>query len=234
MVAEDLPFDVARAAQIFLDVEAAVTERRFGLARDDANSRGEVFFVFDQAHALAAATGRRLQHDREADFFGNGADLRLGFERSGRAGNDRNARLGHEFARLDLVAHFLDCGCGRADENEAGVPDRAGEAGIFGEKAVAGMDRLGAGLSGGFDDARGIEVTFGGWRRSDLDGVVGLADVKRGAVGVGDDGGGLDTQLAARADDTDGDFAAVGGEDSLKHQWSWMVWACMDRSWKAW
>src|SRR5580765_3871879 len=36
-------------------------------------------------------------------------------------------------------------------------------------------------------------------------------------VGLGVDGDGLDTQLAARADDPEGDFAAIGNQDLVEH-----------------
>ena len=94
----------------------------------------------------------------------------------------------------------------------------AREAGVFGEEAVAGMDRLGAGLFGGLEDPFGLEIALGGGRRSDGDRVVGLAHVQRGAIGLRIDRDRLDAQVAAGADHAHGDLAAIRNQDSLEHR----------------
>src|SRR6476469_2579507 len=47
-----------------------------------------------------------------------------------------------------LVAERVDGLGARADPDEAGVDDRLGEGRVLGEEAVAGVDRVGAGLAG--------------------------------------------------------------------------------------
>ena len=79
------------------------------------------------------------------------------------------------------------------------------------------MDRVGAGDLGGADDRRHAQIAVGAARRADADVLVGEADVQRVLVGLGVDGDGLDAELAAGADDAQGDLAAVGDEDFLEH-----------------
>ena len=76
---------------------------------------------------------------------GNPSDgelARVPLERDGRPRHDRDpGRLGTA-ARRQLVAERLQRRGRRSDEDEPGGLDRAGEAGILGQEAVAGVDRL--------------------------------------------------------------------------------------------
>jgi hypothetical protein len=49
-------------------------------------------------------------------------------------------------------------------------------------------------------------------------GAVGRRDVRRLSIGVREHGDGLDLELAARADDAEGDFAAVGDQETFDHE----------------
>ena len=103
--------------------------------------RLEVVGVVDEAHALAAAAGGRLQEEREADL---GHELgRLG-ERglAMRARHDRHSRVAHRLLRGHLVAHDPDGLGGRTDEREVVVLDREREVGVLGQEAPARMDGL--------------------------------------------------------------------------------------------
>src|SRR5262245_21915526 len=66
-VGEDLSFDVARPLDEALGVDPIVAERGARLAARQLPGTGELGFGRDDAHALATAAGRRLEHDREAD-----------------------------------------------------------------------------------------------------------------------------------------------------------------------
>ena len=101
----------------------------------------------------------------------------------------------------------------RADEDEAGSRDGLGEVGVLGEEAVAGVNRLGAGRSGGVEDRGDIEVALGRGRRADAVRLVGQPHVQRVAVGLGIDRDRADAQLAAGGGDADGDLAPVGDQD---------------------
>ena len=123
------------------------------------------------------------------------------------ARDDRHARLGRDPLRRELVAALPERVRRRADPGQPGGLDRLGEVGALGEEAVAGMDRVGAGLARGADVLLGVEVA------GDLDRLVGRARVQRAAVVGRGDGDGRDPELAAGAEDAHGDLAAVRHEE---------------------
>ena len=75
MVAEQLDLDVPRARQPPLEVDRGIAERRPGLRSRGLHGRGEGIGRFDHPHALAAAAGDRLHHQRIADLRRRGRDL---------------------------------------------------------------------------------------------------------------------------------------------------------------
>src|SRR5262245_61579833 len=70
------------------------------------------------------------------------------------------------------------------------------ERGPFGQEAVAGMDRLGAGLLAGGDDLVGDQVGLRRRRRADVDGLIGHLHERRPRIGVRIDGDRLDAHAA--------------------------------------
>ena len=70
----------------------------------------------------------------------------------------RHVGLGEQRLRVDLRGHHRDDLGGRADPGQPGVGDRRGEVGVLGQEAVAGMDRVGAGLAGRRDDQVAAQV----------------------------------------------------------------------------
>ncbi len=109
LVGKDLHLDMARLADKLFDIEATIAERGFCLACDGPHGRAEVLFVLDEAHPLAAAARRGLEHDWEADLRGHRTHLSFIVERIRRARHDRHSRRRHQLAGLNLVAHLLDC-----------------------------------------------------------------------------------------------------------------------------
>ena len=73
---------------------------------------------------------------------------------------------------------------------QAGLLHGTGEGGVLGEEAVAGVDDPGAVAERGLDDRVAAQIRLAGGRRTEADRVVGLADVRGGPVGVGEDGDG--------------------------------------------
>ena len=92
-VAQDLHLDVARALDVALVDEAAVAERRLGLARRGLDGRRELAGLAHDAHPAAAAARARLDEQGIADLVGVGA-----------AGHDRHAGALGELARRVLAA----------------------------------------------------------------------------------------------------------------------------------
>ena len=62
-----------------------------------------------------------------------------------------------------------------------------------------------------------LQIAVGRLGRADAIGFVGQLQIVRAAVGLAEDGDRLDAQLAARADDPQRDFTAVGYQNSLVH-----------------
>ena len=73
-VAQELDLDVARRDDLALEVDRAVAERRGRLARPADQRRRQVRGRDHPAHPPAAAAGRRLDQQREADRLGLGDD----------------------------------------------------------------------------------------------------------------------------------------------------------------
>src|SRR5262245_64677978 len=82
------------------------------------------------------------------------------------------------------------------------------------------MDGVALGCGRGGDERGNAEVALRGERRADVDSPIGEADVETVLVGGGVDGYCLDSELAAGADDADGDLAAVGDQNAREHCFS--------------
>ena len=122
----------------------------------------------------------------------------------------RDATGGH------LVAHGAQGGGRRPDEDEAGRGARLGEARVLGEEAVAGMDGLSARGPRGRDDLVLVQIALGGGRGAEGHRHVGLENVEGFPVGIGEDGDGGDSHLAAGPDDPYRDFATIGDQNLWK------------------
>ena len=94
-----------------------------------------------------------------------------------------------------------------------GLLQPLGERGVLGQEAVAGMDGLGAGALDDLEQLVDVQVGLGGGPGPEQVGLARALDVLRVAVGLRVDGDRLDPELVERADDADGDLAAVGDQD---------------------
>src|SRR5690606_4707580 len=72
-------------------------------------------------------------------------------------------------------------------------------------------------LMGDLDNLTRSQITFGGGCRPDQKGFAGFAHKQGAGVGLTVNGHGLHTHPAGRADDTAGDFAAIGNQYFLEH-----------------
>jgi hypothetical protein len=100
-----------------------------------------------------------------------------------------------------------------ADEGDAGGFDLPGKLRVLAQEAVAGVDGVGAGVFGGFDDLFHDQVGLVGGGGAEEDGLVGEADVGGVAVSFGVDGDGFYAHALGSAHYSQGYFAAVGYED---------------------
>src|ERR1035437_1848 len=212
-----LDLDVAVVLEELLQVERVVAKAGHGLGAADLECGFQLARRAHEAHALAAAAGRRLEQDRIAN------PRRL-FECVGlvaqhaRAG-DRGQAVGGEDAtrgllRCEALKHF-----GRGtDECQAVGPDDLGEALVLRKETVTGVDGVTAGDDRGGDDCGRGEIASLGIGRPDADRFVGQLSGQAFAIGlaVGDDGAGAESPAGAQ--DPQRYLAAVGNQDLAEHQ----------------
>ena len=119
----------------------------------------------------------------------------------------------------DLVAELVEDLRPRADERDPGLGTGPGERGVLGQEAVAGVDGIDPDVLGQLDDAGDVEVRADRLAGlADPIGLVGLEAVQGEAVLVGVDRDGADAEFVGRAEDADGDLAAVGDEQLLERR----------------
>ncbi len=176
-VAEDLHLDMARGLDVLLDEHAGVREVRRAQPRDGLEGGGQLPGIAAQRHADPAAAGRALEHHRITDPSG-------GFQRGRRVGQQAGARQQrHTLLARDLAGTVLEpegahLRGARPDEAQPGRLAGLGECRVLGQEAVAGMDRLRAGLARGGQDRLHPQVAVGGAGGADADRLVGQADMR--------------------------------------------------------
>ena len=212
-VGEHLDLDVPAAFDQALQHQRAVAERALRLAPRAGQRRRQLVRRPHQPHAAAAATGHRLDQQRKAEPVGLGRQVRVVLPLAQVAGGAGHAGLGHAALGQRLVAHRRD-GAGRwADEHQPGVQAGLGKGGVLAQKAVAGVQRIGAALARGGQQRVGAQVGLGGRRAADVHRLVGLPHVRCGAVGVAEHRHRAIAEPARGAHHAAGDLAAVGDQD---------------------
>ena len=108
-VGQHLDFDVARIDHELLDEDAVVAERiACASDRRPVEPVAHLRLAPGDAHALAAAAGRGLDHHGIADLAGDLLGMTGILDDAEQAGNRADlGRIG-EFLRFDLVAHGHD------------------------------------------------------------------------------------------------------------------------------
>jgi hypothetical protein len=128
------------------------------------------------------------------------------------ARHQRHAGSFHQRLGRRLAAHGVD-GAGRwAEEDQPGLFDGAGEAGVLRQKAIARVDGLGAAGLGGGDQLVDQQVAVGGLAAAQVDADVGFAAVAGVTVGGAVHGHGGQAHGLGGAHHPAGDFAAVGDQ----------------------
>ena len=208
---------MARPQDATLQVYSRIAEAglRFALRREQLLLKS--LRILGNAHAFATTALRGLDHDREADLFGEGLGLRRVVYHAVRARNGGHIARHHRLARRSLVAHQADLVRRGADERQIGARTDLAEFGVLREEAVTRVNRLRARNFGRRNDARDVEIAVTGGRFADAHVFVREANVKRFSIGFGVNGDSLDAQLMTRANDTEGDFATIGDEDFFEH-----------------
>ena len=117
-VGKNLDLDVTRINNELLDEDTVVAKGTFRLGTSTVEAVANFRLRPGDAHALAAAPGRRLDHDRIADLAGDLFRV-VGVLDDAQPTRD-GAHLGSvgEFLGFDLVAHGLDRLGLRTDEGD--------------------------------------------------------------------------------------------------------------------
>jgi len=168
-------------------------------------------------HAAPAAARRRLDEDGIADLGADAQSLLVIADGARRAWHAGDAQPHRRPLGLDLVAHNADMLGAWADESDVVLAEDFGEAGVFREEAIAGMDRVGAGDFAGRQQRGDVEIGIArrGW--PDADALVGEFDMHRLRIGRRMDGDGGDAQLLGGAQDAQRNLAPVGNKDLIEH-----------------
>ncbi len=216
-VAHDLDLDVAGLGDEPLGVNRADAESRLRFRRAALECLGEPARIVDDAHAAAPAPGDRLQHHAAARI-GQAllGEERGDFRQAGRAGarQQGHAAVAREGPGAGLVAESLELRRRRTDEDDPGGGAGAGEVGAFAEETVAGVERVAAAAPRGADER--IDVEVGGRAgRPERDRGVGEPHVQRVGVVAGEHGDRAHAGVARRADQPDGDLAAIGDQEGV-------------------
>ena len=150
-IGQDLDLHVPGPVHVFFQVDVVVPEGHEGLGAGALEPGQQTVPVLNLANAPAAAAGYRLDHDGiavgggklQGRLFSRGS---LGEDLGGRDHPDAGG-LG-DFPGDDLASQVPDDLRGRPDKHQARIGAGFGEIGVFRQKAVAGMNGLGPGLSG--------------------------------------------------------------------------------------
>ena len=217
-VAKHLHLDMARTGNIAFDQHPVVTERRSPLALGAGQTGGEIGRIIDPFHTLAAAARDRLDQHRIADPRRLGRQGLFRLVRALIAGRHRHPGLDHQLLGRVLQTHGANRGRVRPDPDQARRRDGLGEVGVLAQEAISGVDRLCAGRLGRSQHLGAVQIRFARRRRTDQHRLVGFAHMQGVGVRLGIDGDGANPHPLGGAEDTAGDFAAIGDKDGLEHE----------------
>ena len=217
LIGHNLHLNVMRRRDELLHVALAVAKNGLALGTRLDERLCRIFHALDLANAATAATCTRLNKHGAANALGLGRRLLGAFEQIA-ARYDGHARRGSRSTCGVLVAHAVDHLGRRTDKRQAILVAVAHEARLLGKKAIAGMNCLSSRLYGTGEHGIVVEVALGKTRAADAIRLVGKLHVQRVRIGRGINGDGLDAHIAARADNTDRDFSAVGDEHFVEHE----------------
>ncbi len=231
-ITENLHLDMARRRHKALQIKPRVTE----ISRRQLRHPGEIARQFRRVvaeqDADTAAAGRAFQHHGIGDFFCFGLRLFQAFKQSA-ARQQRHAMLGGQGARCVLEAKSLNMLGAGTDKGDAGLRQPFGKAGIFRQKAIAGMNRLGSAFAAGGDDGLDIQVGFGDRTRPQPHHPIRHQHRRRETVTVRCNADRFDPKPLQGTENSRGNLAAIGDqhrfEEALTHSRSGRGWV-WDRS----
>ena len=208
----DLHFDMAGLGQETFQQKSFGTEGGFCFAQrafDVLDQRG---FVSDEPLPSPTTAADRLEQHRQAHLAHLLGNL-LGIgPRTFGARNHRDAGRHGGLFGAGLVAETFKRFRRRPHEDHAGGFDRTGKIGVFGQKAITGMDRIRAHRLRGGNHRVDFQIALGCRSGADTDRFADLADMQGIGVGLRMHADGNDTAGPRSARDPAGNFAAVGDQ----------------------
>ncbi len=208
MIGEHLHLDVPGPGQQRLAEHGPVAERGLRLAAAPTRS--------PPARSPAACTARMPRPPPPADALTSTGNLvtEPGIE----FGQDRHAGCPQARLRASILSAIASHGLGRrADPGQAGVQHLPGERRVLGKEPVAGMHRIGPGGERGRDDRGAVQVGLRRTGAGQPDGQIGLGDVRRAGVRIGEHRHRADPSRTAGPEDPAGDLAPVGDKQGADH-----------------
>ena len=142
-VEQDLDLDVPGAFEESLEDQSVVVEGGLCLASGGGEVRREAVGEANRAHALAAATGRRLDQQGIADALGRLDERCVRLVVIVVAGGHGDAEARRELPAGRLVAHGPDGFRWWPDPADPGLDHALGEVGVLGEEAEARVEGVG-------------------------------------------------------------------------------------------
>ena len=182
-VTEDLNLDVAGMLDELLDEHAARGEVVLRKHADFVERIGELLRAVAALHADSAAARGALEHHRVADSLSCGERLFGALEKSG-SRRERHSGLPRDLAGLVLEAERDHLLFRRSEEHNALLRAAGAEVRVLREEAVAGVDRLGAGLFNNLEDFVLVEVGIRDCARSERVRLIGVLHMEAVTVSL--------------------------------------------------
>ena len=214
-IGKDLYFHVASQGQIALEQYQIVTKGSLGFPFDCRQRLVKVSQLIDPAHPLATAATGRFDKQREANQARLIAQEVRSLIRAVIAGQHRYTGRLHQRLGPRFVAHGENGGAAWADKAQAALFAGGGKIAVFRQKAVTGMDGIGARLFGNLQHPAGVQIALSGRCWPQMPGLIGQTGVHGVGVGIGVEGDGVNAEAFRRLDDTHGNFAAIGNQQAL-------------------
>ena len=209
-VAQDLDLDVTGRGQPAFQENGIAPESAERLPPGRGEGLLEIGRLGHDPHPAPAPAVGALHEHRITDLAGDFRDIDLGPDLDRRQGG--HSGRAHRLLGGELVPHDLDDRRRRTHPETSRGLDRASERGIFGEKAVARMDRIGAGALACRQVPLDIQIRLGRRPAAERDRPIGLGDEGGAGVGVSIDRDRLDPHRVGGPEDPARDLAPVRDE----------------------
>ena len=158
LVCEYLDFHMFGVDQELLHEYIIVAKRFKRLGFDKIKVDSNLFYIITAAHAAAAASGRRLEDDREAERHRKLLRLFAALQRILGAGRCGDIAVERHLLGAELVAHHIQNIRLRADKLDAGLFAGSRKVTVLGKETVTGVNRVAVVHSGEFNDSGNVQV----------------------------------------------------------------------------